>query len=762
MLDADDDDRTDLWRRITAAADAATDVDDALDALGELSWELMPQGTFADDAPASVPLLADLLPRASIGGHVAAVLGGFAHNGDPDDPLPAAVRAAVTAQVPRILPLLDDPDPWTRYAALYALAGCPDAAGAVGPVVLRHWRTEEDPRVRAGLVLTAAAFDRHTDLVDEALGPDQPPAVRAGAVLAIVHCRRKWPGARAVDAVRAAWRDGDPFVGDGTGRWRPNWYPGALETLLERLKPADRPPILLALLQSPYADIQLRAATQASWMIGEWRSARARFVPALVGPLSSPDLSVRSAAADAIRRSGPAAAAAAHELWLLAARHDDPHHDRHPDRPAAQALATLVELGDPRADAFVAIRIETGTAADDLGAALAAAGAPASAELLAAVRVRLRALVEDPPRPHEPDALRSMPGRSRFVDPERTTLLMLVASWGPAGAPAVPELVALLRAGRAVDGVLEALAAIGPAAVIAGPTVVADLDDYAAAIRGDRERGAQRVAAARTRWILTGDPEPAIDVAWRNITSGRAGGDPVGLLAEIGAPARRLLTAIRRAEESWLTDVDRYASERIGVARLAYAWTGDSAAALAIARTFLDGPPGGHARIEAALLAAEVAADGAADDAADGAANPAGIAADPAADLDDRSIAGMLTDIVTADRGSFDQGARACRALWRLTGDPGPALVALVERMASAPYPPTTASWAGVHRLLEELGTDAAPARPALARLARRDRSVVGAQAGEQPGHVDERVRELLRNLSRGDVKTAPVTPTEG
>lgn len=697
----------DLLRTI-AAADEPT----AIDAFHDLQWEILHQGTVYSATAPVVPFLAELLavvgPTLRAG--IVHVLGDLAHayEIDPAERERVEVRAAVTAEVDRLLPLLGHDDPWTRYVAAYALSGCPDRAGDIQEGLRRRWAVETDARVRAGVVMAAAELDRRSTLVSAGLAADQAPVVRAAAVLAAVRTGRRWPGAKAVAAVQDAWRDGDPFAGDDDGQWGPpDWYPEAMEDLLDTLQPTDQVPILTALLNSGDPDVRMRAAVHAGTAIGLRRSLRGPLSRILVPSLDDADPRVRLAAADAIRRAGRAAAHAADALAVAAGRDDE---------AGGQAVAALAELGDRRAGERVPAHLRAGTAADDLGIVLAAAGAPATPELLDAVRHRLAALAGNPPDRRDIATIQDLRRQIHHTDPEPLGLLRLVRAWGPAAAPAVGELVSLLRSGRAGTEAANALAAIGPAAAHALPRLPArePLGDSA-------EHDETQLALARARWRLTGDPRPAVEEAWRHLTDDGADSAAIALLIEIGAPARGLLPRMREARAAWLTEIPEwYQSERVAVARLMWEWTGDPGEALPVARQFLDHlDPDlvGYGPVEAAILAV---------------------------DLGQTDAVATLTDMLADGGRPFDQWLRAHRALWGLTGDPDLVLPSLTERI-TAEDPPGAEPWTQLLRLLAELGPAAAPILPTLREIADRDEHIVTFWPGQTPGVVDEQLRATIR-----------------
>ncbi|MEO3742033.1 hypothetical protein [Plantactinospora sp. B5E13] len=259
------DDVPGLLRRV-----AGPDEEDAVHALYELRASVLHQGNVCSATAPVVPFLGALLadPATTFPDGIAHLLGDMADIVDPDDPVLAALRAAVTAEVDRLLPLLAAPEQWTRLAAGYALGNCPGRADDILPALYHRWAVETDPQVRGGLVISAAALDPETALLAEALVGGQPAPVRAAAALAAARRAGPWPGTPAVEAVRAGWADGDPWfdrtpVEDGyaVGPYLWNWDP--IEDLLDRLGPADRPAVVTALLGSADPAVRAKAAEYA-------------------------------------------------------------------------------------------------------------------------------------------------------------------------------------------------------------------------------------------------------------------------------------------------------------------------------------------------------------------------------------------------------------------------------------------------------------------------------------------------------------------
>ncbi|WP_248002389.1 HEAT repeat domain-containing protein [Streptomyces sp. RPA4-2] len=101
-----------------------------------------------------------------------------------------AARDAIAADTDLLLPLLDDPDPEVRIAAAYALAAASAGAQNILSAFQARLLAEQDPAVRAGLVLAIAQLARaHQDSSTvewlRACWPDpaRPPEVRVSAAL---------------------------------------------------------------------------------------------------------------------------------------------------------------------------------------------------------------------------------------------------------------------------------------------------------------------------------------------------------------------------------------------------------------------------------------------------------------------------------------------------------------------------------------------------------------------------------------------------
>ncbi|WP_234351512.1 hypothetical protein [Streptomyces sp. XY413] len=102
----------------------------------------------------------------------------------------AAARAAITAETPVLLPLLDDPDHTLRIDAAYALATAADPDHTVRTAFATRLAKERDPLVSAALLLAAAETSRADAHPPTALwirerwqDRTQPPEARLAAAI---------------------------------------------------------------------------------------------------------------------------------------------------------------------------------------------------------------------------------------------------------------------------------------------------------------------------------------------------------------------------------------------------------------------------------------------------------------------------------------------------------------------------------------------------------------------------------------------------
>jgi HEAT repeats len=557
----------DIPEVIRAVASAGED--EADEAIDELFGAVFHQGTVYSATVAAVPFIAELAvaPEVHHRSTLVALLGAMADPAEAYGTEVGGVRAAVTAQVPR-LPLLADPDPRVRESAAYALAQCPEMAGPVVAELRRRWEVENASLVRASLLAALGRLEAtgSAGLLSAALG-DPHPAVRAAAALTIARAGLPWP-AHGTAAVISAYGDNDPLR-----RWV--WEPSSsLEELLERFDDLTEVPatVLGALVGASSPEVRAAAAGAISHLNRLRRSAPTRLVPLLRPLLADNDETVRLVAAGAVRSAGAAGALVADELAALAEacpfRGESDRRD-----PAAEALRTLIQLGDGRWREPLLAAWRTGRAPYDAGELLSQAGVACDPELLAAVRERLVAVEGD----------------SMLAYNERVLLVWLLGSWGSAAAPAIPELLLALEHGWGAAP--RALTAIGPAAAPALP-----------ALRAAAGQG--RVDAALALWRLAGEPHPLLQAVGQAMDDTFCA-SAIDQLLEMGEHARPLLGMLR---QRFLTGeparIFPTREAQMAAARVVWRLTGDPGEVLPTVRAVLaasDQPAATAARLAAEL-----------------------------------------------------------------------------------------------------------------------------------------------------------------
>ncbi|WP_432827730.1 hypothetical protein [Dactylosporangium sp. CA-092794] len=550
---------------------AGPDAEAAAKARRLLAGAVCHQGTTYSASAPVVPFLAELLAAGATHhrAELARLLGELAAHGNQRTKHVAAVRAAVTAEADRLLPLLDDADPGVRDGVAFALSQCPKRKRDSAPALRARLGVETDPQTKARILAAVAWLEPASGLAAEALSADQPAPVRAAAALILARSDRPWSAA-ATEAVRAGWADGEPL--------ERCWWWGTAASPLQDLVAAlgkrgtDCAAVLVMLLQSSSAPIRQEAARASAWVVKVHRAARPLLVPVLATALADPSAEVGELAATALHEAGEAARPAAGALARSA---------------TVPAIRALVHLGDPRGPALV-------TAGNVLDVLSGVTGRP-SGPFIAYDPAFGAALAATAPAESWGNSIR-----------------WLVAAWGPAADAVVPRLLA-------GDGlaplVVQALAAIGPAAAGALPRLRTAADGAGPLT----ERSPFRVHHVEERLAILrigGDPGPALDAARAALAKlhdrAPAEGyhhvpydDAVALLDGLGEHARPLLPEIRA-----LLTAHR---DFLGLARAAWRLTGAADEVTPTVRRVLELAAGGlrqrtpqHRGDQAADLAAEL------------------------------------------------------------------------------------------------------------------------------------------------------------
>ncbi|MEV7394144.1 hypothetical protein [Streptomyces sp. NPDC091215] len=493
--------------------------EDAEEALDELYGSIVHQGTVYAASVDAAPYLARIAASGRQTVDALRLLGCLAESEDEYGVEPGAVRAAVTAQLPLLIPLLSDGDAAVRQAAGWTVGHTRDVCTAL-PAVRARLAAETEPAVRAELLTAYGRLDR-AGAVAEAralLGPDTPAPLRLAAVFAALDAAEPWLAAHR-DAVlgllpaRETARSG--YADEHREPLRV-----VVGILLGRDTDADRESAL-ALLDAALRDERPEVRAEALWAADRActlsRSAPQRLIPA-IAPLAAD-----WAAAQLLGKIGPAAAEAAPVLAELAAQPDD--------EAADQALATLVLVAPQAAAPLLARALGRRPRAMQCAAgshAPADAPFPFDPELFAAVRARLAAKALERPEGRKDCGCPATEDHN-----DTAQLVHLLRQWGPQAVEALPELCAVLpRFQYAATAITAVAAGIGPVR----------REQTASALRAD----ARKLFVARALHELTGETGPLFAAAEAALATGaRGGGEAARALADLGPAAARLTPALR-------------------------------------------------------------------------------------------------------------------------------------------------------------------------------------------------------------------------
>ncbi|WP_158690436.1 hypothetical protein [Streptomyces sp. PsTaAH-124] len=508
-------------------------------------------GGLASDATVALPVVLALACDPGMGARVTLVelVACLAKAAAGPGPVDAGWHEAWRSQRPRLRALLADPRPEVRREAL----SLPVGAGAL----LERWHTETDPAVRLPLLLAlgtaagsgpagAGAVDRVRAVVREVLRTGDP-VLRVAAVHAWASFDPRVP-VRELDLLvevlsdastrplfEAVWYAPDidgAFTREDVVSWTALLFEDehgtALSFAVRLIETARRT-----------GDAPLcRAALDEAWRVLVVRPSAAPALLPLAGALlRDPDEGVRFRAAHLLAVLGPRSAEYADELAALL---DDPGGAEFLEGTVGDhARWALTRIGDPRGLPGLVERLcapyeghysRSYVMGDprlpEIEDVLTPLGAHADA-LLPAVRARLRGGGADG----------APVGR----------LLEVLTAWGPAAAPALPEVVALLGDTRWSLTAVDVLVAMGPAASSA-----------ADAVRGCAvlDHPGNRLKVAWAVWRLGGDRDTALRLIGEAVLAEEGSVyAPVGLLGDFGPAAAPYAAPVRHAVEhgpGWL------------------------------------------------------------------------------------------------------------------------------------------------------------------------------------------------------------------
>lgn len=495
--------------------------EEAEEALDELYGSIVHQGTVYAASVDAAPYLARIAASSRQTVDALRLLGCLAESEDEYDVEPGAVRAAVTAQLPLLIPLLADKDAAVRQAASWTVGHTRDTCTAL-PAVRARLAAETEPAVRAELLTAYGRLDRAGAVVEarDLLGADTPEPLRLAAVFAALDAEEPWLAAHrdavlgllpARETARSGYADEhrDPL---GT----------IVGILLGRDSYADRESAL-ALLDAALRDERPEVRAEALWAADRActlsRSAPQRLIPA-IAPLAA-----EWAAAQLLGKIGPAAAEAAPVLAVLAAEPDD--------EAADQALAALVLVAPNVAAPMLARALGRRPRAMQCVAgshAPADASFPFDPELFVAVRARMAAKALE-----HAEGCKDR-GCSTTEDHNDTAgLVHLLRQWGPQAVEALPELCAVLpRFHYAATAITAVVTAAAPE----------QREQAATALRA----GVRKLFVAQALHELTGETGPLLAAAEAALATGARGGvEGARALADLGPAAARLAPALRTA-----------------------------------------------------------------------------------------------------------------------------------------------------------------------------------------------------------------------
>ncbi|MFI8372029.1 hypothetical protein [Streptomyces sp. NPDC085466] len=451
-------------------------------------------------------------------------------------------QEAWRAQRPRIRALLADPLPEVRREALPLGEG-------VG-VLLERWHAETDPTVRLPVLLAlgvaaagsaeAGPVDRVRVVVAEVLRTDSP-VMRVAAVHA-------W----ASFDPQASVRELDLLVevlSDSAVRpqFEATWYVPDVDSTFTREDVISRTAHLFE--GAPWTAVAFvvrligaarrngdtllcRAALDEGWKLLVVRpSAASALLPLAGALLAEPDDGVRYRAAHLLAVLGSQAAPYADALAALL---DDPGEDEFLEGTVGDhARWALTRIGDERALPGLVERLYAPYQGPySRGYVLGDPRLPEVEDVLTPLRAHAQALLP---------AVRKVLRDDGVGGSLTCSFLGILKAWGPAAAPALPEVVALLSDTRYSLHAIDALVAMGPAAKSAEPAVrrctVLDFP-------GNHHK------VAWAAWRLGGDRDAALRLIGEAVlTEGKPHHGPVGLLGDFGPAASRYADRVRHVME---------------------------------------------------------------------------------------------------------------------------------------------------------------------------------------------------------------------
>ena len=524
------------WLRACAHHDAGV----AGDALAEVDNRLYHQGGWiCSAATAALPFLVELAHGSAVHHRheVVELIGRLAREAVIVQPrfLDTGWQPALDAARPRLLALLDDPDPRVRREATLLVGGGirhPEAVRALR----QRWRVETDRVTRWDLVLalgTAATWQQEdhelrAELV-RLLAHDDVQ-IRLAAVHALT-------GSDPVAAIPHVDTLVHAVLHDDAAKWQESaWIGGNRATIVRstgtllQTDPAVATAYTIGVGRDGDTDQRVAAMDQAGRVLAEWHTVPGAILPFLGAHLDDAQPEVRYRAAGLLACLGAQAARYADQLATRAA---DPamRDSRRRVTVGDAAVWALARQNDARCvpglvDRLTGDRLGFDATGSYFGRDMFILWQPAIHEVLIPLGDYAAALVDA-------IASRLTPAHAdRFLT---ANLCEVIAQWGPAAEAALPSIAPLLRRPDVAAAGARALGGIGPAA-----------SSLATKLR----RGADEPNAAWALWRTGADPELGKDMLIRHVTDHNGPHRTIRLLADVGPPALACVDRLRRLTRS--------------------------------------------------------------------------------------------------------------------------------------------------------------------------------------------------------------------
>jgi HEAT repeat protein len=519
---------------------ASQDAEVAGPAVGEVFNNLYHQGGWVcSAASAALPFLIDLAAGGAVHHrpHVVELIGRLAREAVTAEPggVDPAWQPALDAMRPRLLALLDDPDPEVRREATLVLSDGvrhPESVEALR----RRWSAETDRTTQCDLVLAFGVVLRwepdevqRAELVVLLSGDDLQLGIAAVHALAgsdpAVAPQHVDMLVRAVlDPDAALWRD-SAWIGEAlvpaTGR-------------LLAVDPVATTALTIGISQGGEVDARVASLEQAGSVLSEWRTMTGAILPLLGRRLDDDTPEIRYRAAALLACLGLDAKPYADHLAALAA---DPavRNSRTATTVGDAAVWALARQDDPRClpglvERLSGDRLGFGTAGAYHGRRPHLIMQPGIHEVLIPLRRHADVLL---------DAVTARLASAREDDVLGWNLCDVVAAWGPAAEAALPAVADLLRGERSLPRAAKAIGAIGPPAA-----------DAAKALRNN----VTEPTAAWALWRTGADPDFGIETLVHHVAEGRGYHNAIALLADLGPQAAASTDRLRdltRSDDDW-------------------------------------------------------------------------------------------------------------------------------------------------------------------------------------------------------------------